>query len=100
MLEDLHKDSFEACLHTDFQVIHPEEPFDLELVEVSEQASSPRQETFSIIFHGPAESPLQQGMVSLSHEKLGQFALFLVPIARDPDGFRYEAVFNRLIPAK
>ena len=56
-----------------------------------------RQENFSVLFHGPLERFLPQGMVGLRHETLGEFELFLVPVARDTDGFQYEAVFNRLI---
>jgi hypothetical protein len=31
------------------------------------------------------------------HEKMGNESLFLVPIAREADGFHYEAVFNNLV---
>lgn len=98
MLDNLHKESFEACLNTDFQVVLPDAAgFNLNLIEVTGQGMTARQENFSAIFHGPMDRFIQQGMVKLSHEKLGEFELFLVPIARDKDGFQYEAVFNRLI---
>ena len=45
-------------------------------------------------FQGPAEVFLPQHIYSLAHEQMGDFDLFLVPIARDERGFRYESVFN------
>jgi hypothetical protein len=101
MMDNLHKESFEACLDTDFQVVLPEAAgFNLKLIEVIGPGMTARQETFSVIFHGQAEHFLQQGIVNLKHEKLGELGLFLVPIAKDKDGFQYEAVFNRLIASE
>ena len=51
-------------------------------------------EPFSLEFLGPVEPALPQRIYSLSHEELGAFDLFLVPIGRDADGTRYEAVFT------
>lgn len=51
-------------------------------------------ERFSAFFDGPGEVQLPQGIYSLSHDQMGEFEIFLVPIARDERGFRYEAVFN------
>jgi hypothetical protein len=39
-------------------------------------------------------------MYRMEHDVLGALDLFLVPIARDEDGFQYEAVFNRLHKVK
>jgi hypothetical protein len=36
-------------------------------------------------------------MQQIKHERLGMFDLFLVPVSRERDGMRYEAVFNRLL---
>ncbi len=100
MLEKLHKESFESLLHEPFHVaVTGSAGFDLDLVEVTEHLHSARQESFSVFFHGPASSFIQQGMYRLCHEKLGEVDLFLVPVGRDGDGFQYEAVFNHLIPA-
>jgi hypothetical protein len=30
----------------------------------------------------------------MSHPRLGEVAIFLVPIARERDGFLYQAIFN------
>jgi Domain of unknown function (DUF6916) len=68
---------------------------DLELAEVSELKLFATQEQFAVIFRGPREPFLSQGMRSLDHEKLGRSELFLVPIRDDAEGYYYEAVFNR-----
>jgi hypothetical protein len=69
----------------------------LELIAVSDLRETPRQRMFSILFRGPLETPFNQGTFLLKHEALGNASLSLVPIARETDGFRYEAVFNQLV---
>jgi hypothetical protein len=48
---------------------------------------------FSLIFRGPQSSVLPQRTYLISHEMLGEFPLFLVPIGPDDAGMRYEAAF-------
>ena len=105
MSEHLHTVTFSAELNTPFRILQPSMPaVDVELVEVTEKSSvagpqssvAARHERFSIVFRGPCESTLQQGMYRLQHERLGVFELFLVPVGRDQGGVYYEAVFNRL----
>jgi hypothetical protein len=51
-------------------------------------------EPFTLLFHGPLETFLQQQMVVLRHDELGQLELFLVPVNQDDEGYYYEAVFG------
>jgi hypothetical protein len=51
-------------------------------------------ERFSAFFDGPITPRLVQSVYHLTHEKMGEFDLFLVPIAKIDESFRYEAVFN------
>jgi hypothetical protein len=67
---------------------------DLELIELNEGRSMPGHATFSVVFRGPLDAFLGQGMVSMSHDAIGEFELFIVPIAQTSDGYLYEAVFN------
>lgn len=71
---------------------------ELELVEVKGYLPGPSDQTgmerFSAFFSGPRETRLPQHVYPLSHESMGEFEIFLVPIAADEQGFRYEAVFN------
>ena len=69
---------------------------ELELTDVSELKVHPRQEEFAIVFRGPLDKFLGQGVQTFTHQKMGEFELFLVPISRDEQGFQYEAVFNRI----
>lgn len=48
---------------------------------------------FSLVFRGPRGVALPQGTYRVEHDDLGGFPLFLVPIAPDATGPRYEAVF-------
>ena len=71
---------------------------ELELAEVKGYAKKAEEhsgmERFSVFFDGPGDLHLPQGVYSLTHDQMGEFEIFLVPIARDERGFRYEAVFN------
>jgi hypothetical protein len=53
-----------------------------------------REDPFSLIFMAPASSQLGQGTYAMSHSKLGELTLFVVPIgpSRDGTGLRYQAV--------
>jgi hypothetical protein len=98
MLQDWTHELFAKHVNTNFVVQHPSlGDVTLELVAVSELRETPRQRMFSLVFRGPLEQPLEQGLRPLSHEAMGNDELFLVPIAREADGFRYEAVFNNLV---
>ncbi|KAA1417776.1 hypothetical protein F0U44_15915 [Nocardioides humilatus] len=48
---------------------------------------------FSLLFRGPAEAQLSQGLWLLEHATMGELALFLVPLGPDAEGPRYEAAF-------
>lgn len=97
-LEKLEKVSFTENLQSEFQVFNGS-AFELaiRLVEVSDRTSSARQEVFALLFHGPGEKFLDQGIHKLKHSHLGEMEIFLVPVGRDEHGFHYEAIFNRLI---
>ncbi len=98
MSELLTKEAFTENLNTKFRI-----PFDssraaeLELIEVVEARSTSRQQQFSVFFRGPLEYRLPQATYHMEHEKMGEIDLFIVPVGREPEGFRYEAVFNYVI---
>jgi hypothetical protein len=70
---------------------------ELELAEVKGYPSGPNEqsgmERFSAFFVGPG-TLLPQAAYLLEHEQMGEFEIFLVPIGKSEQGFRYEAVFN------
>ena len=49
---------------------------------------------FSLLFRNEAAIVFPQRIYSMHHETTGEFGIFLVAVARDRDGFLYQAVFN------
>jgi spermidine synthase len=98
MLEAWTHAAFSKQVGTTYTLEHPEwGGIPLELVSVSDLRETPRQRMYSLIFRGPLEMPFPQGSFPLEHDAMGRAILFLVPVAREADGFRYEAVFNQLV---
>lgn len=96
MIQPLAVSAFQESLHTMFRVRTEATPeVDLVLNKVVDR-SSPGQERFSIYLRGPSEAFLPQRLYRMEHDRLGAVDIFIVPVASDPDGYTYEAVFNRL----
>ncbi len=51
-------------------------------------------EPFSLIFAGPPAPALPQNIYRLAHARLPALDIFLVPVAADAAGVRYQAVFS------
>lgn len=95
--EHFHSQDFAALLHTLFEVEpSPGEIVPFELVSVTEANFSPKLEQFSLIFHGPMTPALQQRIYVISHEKLGKFSMFFVPLGPQDGSMAYEVIFNRI----
>lgn len=98
MSAQLQHDDFAQCLTDKFQVMDENAaPFDLELIQVSEEMVAPRQRVFSILFRGPLDKFMPQRIYKLKHHQLGVREIFLVPVSKDNEGYQYQAVFNYLI---
>lgn len=95
--ERLNKAAFTENLNTKFRILDKASPavIEAELVEVEARPSSETHEQFSILFRGPAGPCLPQETYEVEHREMGNFDLFLVPIAADQNGTSYEAVFSR-----
>lgn len=99
-IESLTQQEFAANLNTKFTVrAEPVGDIEVELTEVSELKRHPGQEYFSVVVRGPNQVFLNQGLRHFTHSALGEFELFIVPVRQDSNGYYYEAVFNRLLPA-
>ncbi len=99
MSANLTEAVFTQQLHTMFRVrVESPQPIELELIEVkgwrSQAMEQGGMERFSVFFNGPADSFMPQNVYALEHEQLGTHDIFLVPVARNANGFCYEAVFN------
>ena len=78
--------------------------FEADLVDVTEyaaNASGTFRVPFSVLFHGPLEPVMPQGVYRLEHERFGALELLIVPVGPDvpapdeaPTAMRYEAVFG------
>ncbi len=98
MTEFFTIDTFSGHVNTKFLMHYGDsQTAELELLSVTDVGSSARQIQFSLVFLGPSEAPIAQGIYRIGHDKLGTLDLFLVPIGRDTIGVRYEAIFNRAL---
>jgi len=97
MEASLTHEEFTKNANTKFQVEGDDNtPVELELTRVSEIKVYPQQEEFALEFRGPSSTFLGQGVRNFTHDQMGQFELFIVPIKKNEQVFYYEAVFNRI----
>jgi hypothetical protein len=86
-------------LNTKFRLlVDAPQPIDLTLVEVTprkvDSTEEQGMERFSAVFMGPREILLPQQIYRVSHPDMGEFDVFLVALGQEPEGFKYEAVYN------
>jgi len=65
-----------------------------DLTAVARNVPADARTPFSLVFRGPAEPVVSQGIRPLEHDELGTLEIFIVPIALEQDGLRYQAVFS------
>ena len=98
MAASLTEQEFSQHVGTNFQLRLDQGSVNLNLSKVKGYSSGPNEQTgmerFSAFFDGPLNPYLPQAVYQLEHERMGQFDIFLVPIAKNDQGFQYEAVFN------
>lgn len=92
MLESLTPAHFPVDPSAAWTVLITEDQSVALTVEATVAAGDPR--PFTVTFTGPLEPQLEQRMYAIEHDDLGRFPLFLVPVAREAAGMRYEAVFG------
>ncbi|CAM5482314.1 hypothetical protein MAUB1S_08093 [Mycolicibacterium aubagnense] len=95
MVAQLTGADFEPHIGTDFGVAEASVPLALQLLEVRQLGTALRSGgAFALTFRGPLAEPLSQAIYPLVHPRLGRLDIFIVPVARQNDGMRYEAVFT------
>lgn len=98
MLEKLTRQSFSDLLNSKFQMfISADSAVEIELVEVVQRRSTPRQEQFAVAFRVPASVPALQGVYRIKHDDLGDVELFMVPYKQEAEATYFEAFFNRIL---
>jgi len=86
-------------INTNFRIeLESSDPIELRLIMVTPRASEAHEqsgmERFSVVFSGPGDVFLPQQTYRVTHPEMGEFEIFLVPIAKEGNEFRYEAVYN------
>jgi hypothetical protein len=95
VLENVTVGSFEGRVGDRFELNADGEAQELTLDECKRLGGATlEREPFSLVFRGPREPVLPQRTYPLSHQELGRLEIFLVPIAQDADGTRYQAIFS------
>ena len=94
MLPEL--DQFEAVVGQaiDFEFDGDRLPARIDEVKAMRQQHGEDRQPFSVVFVTESADVLDQQIVTLRHESLGTFALFLVPLGPKGSGVAYEAVFT------
>lgn len=98
MSDDFRLERFLPLVGEVFLVVCEGQRVPMLLSEVSRLASEGSwrrsREPFSLVFHAPRESRLEQAIYRVEKPGLEAFDCFLVPIGPDQHGMRYEAVYT------
>jgi hypothetical protein len=96
MLATLTVEDFAPIVGQPLALGEPAPTMSLELLSAAAARSRPAggRTGFSLLFRGPADRPLAQGIHSIQHPALGMLDIFLVPVGPDAHGLQYEAIFN------
>ena len=90
-------DDFHACLNQAFQLVEGDYTDELQLIQVdrlSDSKAMDDREAFSVLFQSRQTDVVPQQSYRLMNKQLGELQLFIVPVAQDESGVRYEAIFS------
>lgn len=96
-MELLTLEHFAGCLNETFPAALKDGEIEFVLVEARPLpggAPNPVRAPFSLLFRNSAALLFPQQTYRMQHARIGGFDIFLVPIAREREGFLYQAVFN------
>ncbi len=88
---------FAGCMNERFRAALQDGDIEFTLVEAQPLPRPPPgalRLPFSLVFRNESVLLYPQQLYRMRHERVGEFDIFLVPIARDRDGFLYQAIFN------
>lgn len=102
VLAPVTMETFQPLLDKTFNVLNTDVPVELKLIEVSDSTKgrpwpAKLQKPFLLIFSGPPERILLEGMRVLQTPGVDPFQLYVIPIlTHDPSetGQLYQVVFN------
>jgi hypothetical protein len=91
-------ETFAPHLNSTFELKLGESTLELTLTGAAKKQVRPfrgmMREPFSLYFQSASQVVLPQRIYAFSHADMGRLDIFIVPIAREPEGIVYEAVFN------
>ncbi len=96
-MELLTLDHFTGCVNETFHAALNDGDIEFVLVEARAlQGAAPgaARVPFSLLFRNGAALLFPQQIYQMRHPRVGNVGIFLVPIAREREGFLYQAVFN------
>lgn len=95
-LAEVRCEQFAACLNQDFAIVLSDGAILLQLSEVRPLGKRPEsmRDPYALTFTGRAGLRLPQGIYQMRNATLGEMEIFLVQLAADQNGSKFEAVFN------
>ncbi|WJY23172.1 hypothetical protein QTA57_08935 [Fontisubflavum oceani] len=95
MDQDFTISDFQPQLKSPFSLVLGEKELALDLVEVTPKGQGARDGgAFALLWEGPLDPILDQGVYAMKSKALGQFEVFIVPVGQVDDVTQYEAVFT------
>jgi hypothetical protein len=90
-------EQFAGCLNDSFRAALNDGDIEFVLVEARPLPNAPpggARAPFSLLFRNGSVLLFPQQTYLMRHPQLGEFGMFLVPVAREREGFLYQAIFN------
>ena len=88
---------FSGCVNETFHASLNEGEIDFVLVEARSIPPPPGNHVrapFSLLFRNTSSFLFPQQTYRMHHGRVGDVGIFLVPVAREREGFLYQAIFN------
>jgi hypothetical protein len=92
----LSRDVFLALRQQTFTALIDGRRLPLVLVKVSDDTGGPEGEQFTVVFRGPRDLPLKEGICVLRHPTAGTTSLYVQPSGVDDRSTSYTVPFNLL----
>jgi hypothetical protein len=96
----LSKQTFENINNKVFEILFEvDNSSSCDLIEISSPKSNPENgnQSFSLLFQSNSADVYPQGTYVIKNDEIPETALFLVPIATNDTGVKYEAIFSVLV---
>lgn len=97
-MELLTLDHFSSHVNETYSAVLNDGEIPFVLVEARALSTRPQQQAarapFSLLFRNASSFLFPQQIYLMRHASIGEVGIFLVPVAREREGFLYQAIFN------